>query len=226
MNFFLFLCLITSFIETASSQCTTLIFPQPGHVSITSNQSINATDNVYWICSGLNVTILSSPGAAFLCESNVTLNILGSSGDQVFAKSGCVINNNSSTSIGVVCDPSNVTLNNTGSGTLVIDAACNPVIYDYSLLGGPGNCELVSSIGENELKSVSVFPNPFNNSFYIKGIINGGNAILYNVFGEDVQNWKVSPNDNKIETDSLTQGVYFLEVKTSDGNALMKIIKQ
>ena len=130
----------------AQAQCTMNIFPQPGHIPVTTNSSINAVGSVYWICSGLTVTILSSQGDIYLCESNVTLNIVGSAGDQVYAKAGCIINNSSSADIGVSCDPSNVTLNNTGSGTLTVDMICTPVIYDYSMIGGPGSSPSDGSI--------------------------------------------------------------------------------
>jgi len=216
---------ITLFTHLGWTQCTTFIFPQPGHVPITSNQNINATGTIYWICSGLNVTILSSQGDAFVCESNVTLNIVGSAGDQVFAKPGCIINNSSNADIGVICDPSNVTLNNTGTGSLVIDAVCTPVIYDYSLIASSSAC--VSSAGneENQLNEISVYPNPFSSTIYLAGLKSDGEAILYSVLGHEVQRWKVSNKDNKIDTHALTGGLYFLEIKTSTRDVKRSLIK-
>ena len=212
--------------HSARSQCTTLIFPQPGHIPITTNQNINATGTIYWICSGLNVTILSSQGDAFVCESNVTLNIVGSAGDQVFAKPGCIINNSSNADIGVICDPSNVTLNNTGTGSLVIDAVCTPVIYDYALIASSSAC--VSSAGneENQLNEIQCYPNPFSSTIYLEGLKTDGVAILYSVLGHEVQRWKVSNKDTKIDTHALTGGLYFLEVKTSTGDVIKSLIKE
>jgi len=209
----------------SKAQCTTTIFPQPGHVPVTTSQSINATGTVYWICSGLTVTILSSQGDVYLCESNVTLNIVGSAGDQIFAKSGCIINNSSSADCGVICNPANVTLNNTGSGTLTIDMVCTPVIYDYSLIGGSGTCAS-SGIQENQLTGVSAYPNPFISTIVIAGMKTEGEAILYNILGDEVQSWKITAGNNKIETNTVTAGVYFLKVKTADGVATMKVMKQ
>lgn len=209
----------------AYGQCSTTIFPQPGHVPITSNQSINATGTVYWICSGLTVTILSSQGDAYLCESNVTLNIVGSAGDQVFAKSGCVINNSSSAAIGVVCNPANVTLNNTGTGSITVDAVCNPVVFDYSMIGGPGNCAGSSGTEDHTLSGVSAFPNPFVSTLVIAWIRSEGEAILYDVLGKEVQRWRIYSGENNIETRVSTTGVYFLKVRTDEGTATLKLVK-
>jgi hypothetical protein len=217
---------ISLFAHLGWTQCTTLIFPQPGHVPVTSNQNINATGTVYWICSGLTVTILSSQGDAYICESNVTLNIVGSAGDQVFAKPGCIINNSSNADIGVIGNPSNVTLNNTGTGSLVIDAVCTPVIYDYSLIASSSAC--VSSAGneENVLNEIRCYPNPFSSMVYLTGLKSDGDAVLYNVLGHEVQRWKVSNKDNKIDTHALTGGLYFLEIKTSTGDVKRSLIKE
>lgn len=208
-----------------NAQCTTTIFPQPGHVPVTSNTSISATGTIYWICSGLTVNITGSPGSVYLCESNVTLNILASDGDQVFAKSGCVINNSSDADCGVVCNPANVTLNNTGTGSLTVDAVCNPVIYDYSMIGGPGSCA-ASGIEENILTGLSAFPNPFISTIIITGIKTEGEAKLYNIVGDEVQTWKITSGENKIEVQNIPSGVYFLKVKTTEGVATMKVVKQ
>ena len=209
----------------ANAQCATTIFPQPGHIPVTTDQSLNATGTVYWICSGLTVTILSSEGDVYLCESNVTLNIVGSAGDQVFAKSGCVIHNESSADIGVSCYPSDVTFNNTGAGTLTIDAVCDQVIYDYSLIGGSGTCAS-TGIEENRLTDVSVYPNPFISALEIAGMKTEGEATLYTMLGNEVQRWKITAGENIIETNRVIAGVYFLKVKTADGIVTMKVIKQ
>lgn len=209
----------------SNAQCTATIFPFPGCIPVTSNQSINATGSVYWICSGLTVTILSSEGDLFLCESNVTLNIVGSAGDQIFAKSGCIINNASNADIGVSCNPTNVTLNNTGTGSLTVDAICNPVVYDYALVGGSGSCA-TTSIGDNPVMDLSIYPNPFNSSLTIAGMTAAGEAILYNVLGKEVQRWQITTGENYIATNTIVTGVYLLSVKTSHGVSTIKLIKQ
>ena len=214
-------------ITFANAQCSATIFPQPGHVPVTSNQSLNAIGTVYWICSGLSVTILSSEGDLYLCESNVTLNVVGSAGDQVFAKPGCVINNSSGADIVVACDTANVTLNNTGKGKFTLDPVCNSVFYDYSMIGGSGNCVgSVSGIEEKMLKGITLYPNPFVSTFVIAGNKTEGEAKLYTILGDEVQSWKINAGKTKIETSIGTAGVYFLKVKTADGIATMKLMKQ
>ena len=52
----------------ATGQCNMLIPMSPGHIQISSSQSINATGIIYWVCEGVTLTINSSPGATYLLE--------------------------------------------------------------------------------------------------------------------------------------------------------------
>jgi len=108
----------------------------------------------------------------------------------------------------------------------VIDAVCNPVVYDYSLIGGPGPCALSAETAENHSEEISVYPNPFSSTIYLAGLKSDGDAILYSVLGHEVQRWKVSNKDNKIDTHALTGGLYFLEISTSDGDVTMSMTKE
>jgi hypothetical protein len=159
-----------------------------------------------------------------MCESNVTLNIQSSAGDQVFAKPGCVINNNSGQDIGVTCYPPSVTLNNNSTGSITIDANCNPVIYDYSMIGGPGACA-GTGIDEQTLANISIYPNPVTSFVVVGGAENKGEVKLFSAIGDLVKEWKLEKGSNRMDIAGLPPGVYFLQVRTCDGVATKKIIK-
>jgi len=209
-------CILTA----AKAQCSFPILL--GTTQITSNTTITSAGAAYyWICSDLTVTINYSEGSLIYLESNVTLNIVSTDGDEIYAKSGCVINLMDG-DIDVTYFP-NVIINNTGTGT-VLPTICNSITYDYSAVGGSACAS--SSIQENQLTGVSMYPNPFICTIVIAGMKTEGEATLYNILGDEVQSWKITAGDNKIETNTVTAGVYFLKVKTANGVATMKIMKQ
>jgi hypothetical protein len=72
---------------------------------------------------------------------------------------------------------------------------------------------------------LNVQPNPFHSSFIIAGMDNSGTAFLLNPLGEITGEWEIKKGDNEISTSLLPPGVYFLQVRTSDGVATKKLIK-
>ena len=219
------LLLTATFIFTfAQSQCTITIAPQPGHVQVTTNSTINASGTNYWICSGLNVTIASSQGDNYICENNVTLNIINSAGDNVYAKPGCIINNSSTQAISVICDPSTVTLNNTGSGAIIV-TQCLPVIYDYSLIGGSGACAF-SGVEENKLNAMRIYPNPFSSQTVLQTEKSFHNATLTvdNCFGQTVAQIKnINGQTVTLSRNNLPSGLYF--VRLTEENTTITVDK-
>src|SRR5687767_10508757 len=85
--------LILSFAAASSMVRAQCSFPiLAGSTQITSNTTITTAGASYWICSGLTVTVNYSAGSLFMLENNVTLNIVTTDGDEIYAKPGCVIN--------------------------------------------------------------------------------------------------------------------------------------
>jgi hypothetical protein len=207
---------------SVTAQCSMYIYPSPGHIKITSNQTINGTGTVYWICSGLTVNVASSVGSVFLCEENVTININGSDGDEVYAKPGCIINNNSDETIGVTANTSTVTMNNNSTGSIVVTANCTVVTYDYSMVGGGGSC--INSIGENELADVSVYPNPVQNgsAITISELNQSSNFEMYDVTGKIV--FSAKGIIHSISTERMNPGYYFLTISTENSSRRIKIV--
>jgi hypothetical protein len=220
----LFLFVSTFLGQTAAAQCTFNMPPSPGHVKILTNQSLNAVGTVYWICEGLTVNITASPGSVYVLEQNVTLNINNSDGDQVFAKAGCVINNNTPEDIGVTVNPSNVTLNNNSTGSITITSNCTSVIYDYSMAGG-GPCIGNTSVKENVTLEMKLFPNPvFRGAdlFIESGPVKIDEVNIYDLAGKLVfaDKKSISP----LHTETLLPGFYIIEIKSGGNTGRSQLI--
>lgn len=210
-----------------SQQCSFTLAPVPGHVKVTTSQTLNATGTVYWICSGLTVNIASSAGSVYMLENNVTLNITGTSGDAVNAKSGCIINNSSSGAITVTSNTANVTRNNTGSGAIV-DIVCASVVFDYSLLGASaGPCSGVNSIQEYQISEWQLYPNPVSRGNEI--VISETNKKIDQISIMDLTGKMIYLNNdgsNKIPTSQIERGFYILEVKINGVKSRNRVLVQ
>lgn len=216
--------ILTIVIMDVKAQCNPLIYPSPGFITITSDQTLNAIGTGYWICEGVNVIVASSPGSAYYLEKNATITINGSDGDQVYAKDNCSVTNNSPQDIGVTCNPATTTLSNTGGGTLTVDFVCSPLTYDYSMLpGGNGGTCGDNSTGINEVSffdNILVYPNPVKVSSNV--FVNGKNNSIVSVFdltGNLVKT--ISMQQNSFSTEGLIAGYYFISF--GNENSIIKL---
>jgi hypothetical protein len=100
-------------------------------------------------------------------------------------------------------------------------------VDNINLLGGAPYCQVVSvselSIYEN---SFTISPNPTNGKFQINNNnlrITG--AVIYNVYGEKVfEKLSIINSSLSIDLSQVPDGIYFLQVKTTDGVATKKIV--
>ena len=199
------------------AQCSMTIPSSPGHVKISSSQTITATGTVYWVCEGVNLIVTYSPGSAFYLEKNATIKFLDSDGDAVWAKAGCVVTNNSIDVITVTCNPSTVTMANTGSGTIV-PISCTSVTYVYSMVGSGPCVGTPGGINDySEILPIRLYPNPVISSFTLS-IDNDQNFkqftfVLYNVLGEEVKRVEdITQNEIKFSREKLQSGIYIYQL--------------
>jgi len=87
----------------------------------------------------------------------------------------------------------------------------------------------ILSVDETELEnSISIHPNPSNDSFFI---YNSGNVILENaeifsVTGKKVKEFDNLSNNEGLNIESLRSGVYFLRLHSDKGSIVKKLIVQ
>ena len=100
-----------------------------------------------------------------------------------------------------------------------IQGYLNPRIYVALGLG--------SSTGINEVidASTEMYPNPANNSLNIVSYAAGINSVrIYNLNGQEVLNTSVNANQIKINTSSLTNGLYIVDIKSNNTSVKRKLI--
>lgn len=90
---------------------------------------------------------------------------------------------------------------------------------DYNGLESFSNTEYLSLLQEN---NYSVFPNPASNILYINGINNNQiqEVIIYNTLGNEII--KVEVNNNSIDISTLKTGVYYIKIKNSGADFIVK----
>lgn len=80
-----------------------------------------------------------------------------------------------------------------------------------------------SSISETVLPNISLFPNPSNGNFSIKGLDNNSNFTLevYNSVGQTVANFK---NQTECNLNGISKGLYVVKIKQGNKIAFCKLI--
>lgn len=90
-----------------------------------------------------------------------------------------------------------------------------------------GSCNTPGT-GINELDNkLSIFPNPSNGVLNIKASQNISSVNIYNMIGNLVMVKNIANNQSVLNIESLTNGVYFIELNLNNGSTLnSKIIKR
>jgi hypothetical protein len=103
---------------------------------------------------------------------------------------------------------------------------CNDCANFYTTDSIPSSCSTTSVTNESFVGSnMSIYPNPFVNSFSIDGIDGDLEVIIYNTFGQLV--YKDEKHLGLLEID-LIPGIYFMSVRPHNFNIVFKskLIKQ
>jgi hypothetical protein len=84
----------------------------------------------------------------------------------------------------------------------------------------------LTAINENSdlTDLVSCFPNPFTESLIIESQTKGS-ALLFDMQGKKINEWKVNPGRNQIDVRSIDSGMYILQITSEGLTVNKKIIK-
>ena len=110
----------------------------------------------------------------------------------------------------------------------------NGLIYEYydkKIQGMSVRCiqDSPNDINENNkvIYNINLYPNPANDKVYIENIENQNlNLSIYNILGDAVILKKLEKGRNEIKINSLSNGVYMIEISGSKGAMKQKIIKE
>ncbi|MFH4965787.1 T9SS type A sorting domain-containing protein [Gaetbulibacter sp. M235] len=85
------------------------------------------------------------------------------------------------------------------------------------------NCSLGTD--DFNLSSVSIYPNPFNDKFYVNVKLEA-NYTLTNMLGQKVNRGILNTGINELATNTLVSGLYLLNIQTTEGFSTKKLIKE
>ena len=93
--------------------------------------------------------------------------------------------------------------------------------FGWTITDGGLDCATAAVEDEN-LMTISIYPNPVNDKLYIQGLLNPTKISVYNVLGKEVLLVK---NTNNINVAKLPSGVYIIRISDGVGQTNRKFIK-
>ena len=84
---------------------------------------------------------------------------------------------------------------------------------------------LATTTFEN-IKNISMYPNPVKNNFVYFSATQDLNVIVYDVLGKQVLIENLTVDKNFINVSNLNKGIYLINLNTSQGTTIKKLIKQ
>ena len=210
-----------SFTINAQQSCNQIIPPAFGNTTggafhVHNDSTINNGDGlIFYICSGVHLTVNASAGNIYMMENNSQLTINDHNGDGVFAKGNCTIIDNTIENIIVNKEASSTFFKpNMPSAALVF--TCSAMVYDYSMVGGSSPCGQINNINEIDSEQLKIYPNPANRGesiFFNNEILS---LRLFNVNGELVFE-ALNINTNNMQLPELKAGLYIARMSSLTG---------
>ena len=82
-------------------------------------------------------------------------------------------------------------------------------------------------VEEMFVPNVKIYPNPVNDKVYIETEVEIKEIVVYDVYGriQNLSNSATQQLSNSVDVSNLNSGIYFLKVKTENGNIVKRIVK-
>jgi hypothetical protein len=198
-------------------------------ITLCAGQSLTVGSNTY-NTSGVYTDVLT---AANGCDSTVTTNLnIENAIDISTSTSGETITSNatSATYQWIDCNNSNQPIASETNQSFTASVNGNySVIVTQNACSDTSVCINISTVGIsklNNLVGITLYPNPTNSSFTISGIEINSTISIYSIIGELVKSIQSNENKTTIDLSDYSNGIYFIKIKNSTGEAIQKIIKQ
>lgn len=110
-----------------------------------------------------------------------------------------------------------------GGQNIPVTAGTYDIIFDKST----GNYAFTNSLSNNDnsISKVKIFPNPTNNIWNLSHTETIESVELFDVTGKAIQRFEPSASQFELDGSKLSQGVYFVKIKSGADFAVQKIIK-
>lgn len=201
----------------------------------THTDSITACSPYTWVDGNTYNQSTNTPTYTYLgattdgCDSIVTLNLIitGPAPSVSILGSDLIASANNATSYQWIDCDSNTEIN--GETNIVFTPINNgnyAVVVSNSNCSDTSNCVLVDFIGLDENQNIDfrLFPNPANESVYIKSKTNSKiDLTIFDIQGKIVLKDIINSN-SLINVSHLNQGIYFVQIKTNTSYKTIKLI--
>ena len=146
------------------AQCFPFAIP-PNAELVTTNGDLSTVDGIYWVCTGLAVTMSGNDITAYV-EENCSVTIDGND-VTAYVRSGCIVGINAD-DVSVWHDTDASVVDN-GDGNLVVDCM-GPLTFDYSSAPTATDCVGLGIVdGHPAHEVVIAFANPAREQLAITG---------------------------------------------------------
>lgn len=191
-------------------------------VSPTTNASYNITGTSAQGCVSSNTAVSSVAVNSLPTITAITNNTLLCTGETTSLTASGASNYlwNTSATTSVIAISPTVTTNYTVNGTDANGCSNSSTItQSVSLCTGISATQSIDA-------SLNVYPNPSNGLFTITGIEQNENISIYNTLGELIKTFQTEKINTTIDLSDNSNGIYFIKIKNSNGEAIHKLIKQ
>jgi hypothetical protein len=206
--------------------------------STTGTDTQVACDTFTWVDGNMyttsNNTATFTETNAVGCDSIITLDLTINSVDQSITQNGVTLTANQAGAVYQWIDCGNGNIFVTGQTSQDFTATINgdyAVIVTFDNCTDTSLCTTINNVGLNELysKEFSVSPNPTNGSFTLDLNQSGlqGNISIMSSNGQVVYEEPIhGTNKMVINAQAWSNGVYFAHIKATQGNKVIKLVKQ
>jgi len=81
-------------------------------------------------------------------------------------------------------------------------------------------------VDSNKLNAFKIFPNPTNDVIFIQSNFNQFDAHIFNIQGQAILQKSNLNNNDTIDLNFLSNGVYFVQIHAEKHSKVFKIVKQ
>ena len=110
----------------------------------------------------------------------------------------------------------------TATGSFYYIYSVRPIYEDCSGMMSHLVADYINDVDENNTIKATIYPNPSQNEFNIV-CDNMTRITVYNVMGSKIMDTDV--NSSRYNISSLESGVYFINIETTDGNIVRKVVR-
>ena len=216
----------------AMAQCGKATIPASAIVKVNDNPWVQ-TGDALWICEDRNVDIQGDGNTVYV-EKNSLITLTGNN-NVAFVKEGGAVtitgDGNKVTVDSNVVAASNYDDQGTNTQQIVCDPASNPLKFDYKNHTSVTGCIDTSWTGVAQIVDdggINLYPNPVSNVLNVTVSKQPAptDYRVYSISGKVVLQGKMINNPHQIDMSTLEEGLYFIELQSSEGRISKRISVQ